>query len=202
MWKGWTWKKLKCKRHATWLSLNWKISSLWAQCFQNDACPCKIRETSSKEYLWASKCFTLRRELLGLCSPLEMQHDRLIVATVSRSLMQKAAVAKSSAWMTLLGFTTFQCLWKAQCQTDLLQPLHRTQQKHERKSRAYPSTQPVEQGRVCSSPARLYLILVEKKKMHVGKSAVVLCQKEQHSAKHCFLHPYQLTSSGGKSRSL
>ena len=51
VWKRWTWKELKCKRHATSLALNWKTSSLWAKCFQNDACPCKIRETSSKEYL-------------------------------------------------------------------------------------------------------------------------------------------------------
>lgn len=85
VWKRWTWKELKCKRHATSLALNWKTSSLWTKCFQNDACPCKIRETSSKEYLWAYKHFTLCRELLVLHSLLEMQHDNLIVATVSRS---------------------------------------------------------------------------------------------------------------------
>lgn len=61
---------------------------------------------------------------------------------------------------------------------------------HETKSRACPSTQQVEQDRICSSPTRLCLILVELKKRHLGKRTVVSCLEEQHNAKHCFLHLY------------
>lgn len=132
-----------------------QFDKLWAEripvsepCFQIDACPCKIRETSSKEYLWAYKLFTLCRELLVLPSPFKMQYDSLTVAIVLRSLTGKAAVAKSFAWITLLDFTTFYLLWKAQFWIDLLLLLHGAKRKTWSKEQPHSDTQQVEQDGV------------------------------------------------------
>lgn len=60
------WRRIKMQKTGDFL--NRKALSPWAVCFQNDACPCKIRETPSKEYLWTYKLFTPCREPSSLLS--------------------------------------------------------------------------------------------------------------------------------------